>query len=114
MAEPQEQKQNSSESAGGVEQRIVGRSSAAGNESLMKLVGSGVRGSDEQCDQPPGPAPARAAEANATKEQQRKDKVFSEMRALANEMMDDRKLFSGYRGVDPPQDWLEDGGGVLR
>jgi len=58
----------------------------------MEFIGSGVRRGNEKGGNSPTPAPTGAASANGTVEQQEKHKVLREMRALADEMVDDREL----------------------
>src|SRR5260370_647391 len=75
-----------------VEQRIVSRSGTAGDERLVNFIQDGISRGEEECRKAPRPAPPLAVAAKAAIEQQAKDKIFREVRALSNEIVDRLKL----------------------
>src|SRR5258708_12735554 len=75
----------------------------AGDEGLVNFVEVGICCTDEQRGETPGPAPAMASAANPAIKQQAKDKVFREMRRLADVIVNQVELAVGHRGIEPPK-----------
>src|SRR5207248_5529929 len=86
-AEPQPQDRERHKRSGGVKQRIVGRSRAAGDERLMDLIESGVASCDKQRSQAPKPSPTPPRSAHRPKQQHAENKAFGKMGALPDEVM---------------------------
>ena len=112
-AKPEPEEEHGQQGSGGVDERVVGRGLAAGDECLMYLVEGGVYGGDEERGHSPGPAPASAGSANTAVQEQTEHKVFAEMGGFANEVVNEVDLRRGQGRIDPVQDALEDGEGVL-
>src|SRR6266481_3797177 len=100
-AKPEPQEQHGKGGACGIDDRVVGRGVAAGDEGLMYLVESGVGGSQEECGHSPGPVPAGAGSAKAAIQEQTKHKIFAEMGGLASEVVNDLELCGGDGRIDP-------------
>src|SRR6266850_7740 len=113
-AEPHPQYAEGCESADRVEQGIVRRSGAAGDERLVNLIQDGVSCGAEECRQAPRPAPPLAVTAHPAIEQQAKHKIFREVRALSNEIVDRPELILCKRRNQPPQNRFEHPRRVLR
>src|SRR6267142_3561948 len=111
---PEPEEQHGKGGACGVDDRVVGRGVAAGDEGLMYLVESGVGGGQEERSKSPSPAPASAGSAKAAIQEQTKHEVFAEMCGLANEVVNDLELRRAHGRIDPQLDTLEDGTGVRR
>ena len=101
MAEPEVQSGEGEEGADGVEQGIVGRSGAAGDEGLMDFVEDGVACGDGQSRDAPGPAPASAIAADPAVDQEAEDKIFSEVGAFADDVVDEIELVFGEMRKEP-------------
>src|SRR6266705_600693 len=93
--EPQPERGKGRECAGGIEQGIIGRSVAARYECLVNLIQCGIPRSAQKCRNGPRPAPAPSASARAAIQQEAKHKIFREVRALADDLMDRFKLICG-------------------
>src|SRR5260370_33563534 len=91
-AKPHPQHAECSESADRVEQRIVSRGRTAGDERLVKFIQDGISCGAEECREAPRPAPPFAVPAHTAVEQQAKDKIFREVRALSDEIVNRREL----------------------
>ena len=113
-AKPEKEGGEGNESADGIQQGIVGRGAAAGDESLMNFIEAGVRSGGEPCEKCPSPAPAGAIAAETPEEQEAKNKIFSEMRALADEMVDEVELMRVEMREQPVDEGQEHGRGVVR
>jgi|SRR5580658_6378022 hypothetical protein len=112
-AEPEPEGGEGKEGADGVEQRIVGRSSAAGDKGLVDFVHDGIAGGDGKSGEAPRPAPAFAATANAAVDQQAKNKIFNEVGAFADDVVNEIKLVFREVRKEPVHDRGEKAGGVL-
>ena len=73
--------------AGGVYHYVHDGGAAAGDEYLMRFVGRAVSGSESQCQQGPLERPAGARAAHGAKQQHTEDKVFGDVGAFANCVM---------------------------
>jgi hypothetical protein len=113
-AEPHPQHDKGGECAGRIEQGIVRRGCAAGDERLVNFIQGGVSGGAEKCREAPRPAPSFAVAAHASVKQQAKNKVFRKVRAFADEMVDEFELAGGQRRNQPAQDRFEYPASVLR
>src|SRR5260370_385629 len=80
-----------------VEQRIVSRCGAAGDERLVNFIQDGISCGAKKCREAPRPAPPFAVAAHSAIQQQAKDKIFHEVRALSNEIVDRQKLIFSKR-----------------
>lgn len=87
--EPEKECGEGEEGADGVEKGIVGRGGAADDEGLVDFVKARIDCGHKPGGKAPGPAPAFAIAANATIEQEAKDKIFGEVGAFANEMVNE-------------------------
>src|SRR5215467_9848178 len=87
MAQPQPDHHECDERSSGIKQRIIRRSPSAGNEGLMKFIGSGVYGGNEERDASPGPPPPRAAGTNGAIQQHEIHKILREVRALPDDVV---------------------------
>ena len=106
--DPEPEDGESEEGAGGIDKGIVWGCFAAGDERLMDFVERGIAGSDEERGESPGPAPADAGTSNAAKEEQAKNKIFSEVGRFANVVVDQIKLRVGQAGYEPAEDGFEE------
>ena len=88
-AEPEEEHGEGEEGADGVKEGIVGGGGAADDEGLVDFVEAGISGGHKPGGKAPGPAPAFAVAANATIEQKTEDKIFGEVGAFADEMVNE-------------------------
>ena len=95
QVKPKPDDAESEKRTGGIDQRVVGRGLATGDEGLVDFVERGVAARDEERSQSPGPAPADVAATNATEQKHTEDEVLGEVGALANVMMDELKLRGG-------------------
>ena len=107
-AEPEPDDAESEKRADGIDQGVVGRGLAAGDEGLVDFVERGIAARDEERSQSPGPAPADVAAANAAKEKRAEDEVLGEVGALANVMMDEVKLGRGQIGFEPAKEGFKE------
>src|SRR5579885_1160400 len=107
------ERRDGEESAEGIQQGIVRRSSAAANESLMDFVERGVERGGEPRREAPGPAPALLPGAKSAIEKEAEDEVLGEVRGLADDVIDFAKLMRGKRGDQPVTNPRNDGGGVI-
>src|SRR5882762_2603896 len=98
-AEPYPQHAQGGESADRVEQGIVSRSGTAGDERLMNFIQDGISRGAEKCRDAPRPAPPFAVAAHAAIKQKIKNKIFREVRALTDEVMEEFELVGGQRRV---------------
>src|SRR5438552_9864335 len=97
LAEPHPQHDKSRKGADGVEQGIVWRGRTAGDEGLVNFIQNGISRGAEECRDAPRPAPAFAVAAHAAIKQQTKNKIFCEVRGLADEVMDELELIGCQR-----------------
>jgi hypothetical protein len=112
-AEPEVEDGERKERADGVEKRIVRRGGAAGDEGLMDFVHNGVACSYGESGDTPGPAPALAIAADATVEQNTKNKIFGEVRAFADDVVNEIELSFCEMRVKPLYDYGENRRGVV-
>src|SRR5260370_25422114 len=113
-AEPNAEHNKSRKGADRMEQGIVRRSSTAGDKRLMNFVQDGISRRAEKCRDAPRPAPPLPLAAHAAIKQKTKNKIFREVRALTDEVMDEFELIGGKRRVQPAQDGFKHPTGVLR
>jgi len=113
-AEPYPQHNKSRKGADRVEQGIVRRSCTAGHERLVNFIHDGISCGAEKCRDAPRPAPPFSVAAHAAIKQQAKNKIFREVRALTDDVMDEFELVGGQRRIQPAQDRLEQRSGMLR
>ena len=113
-AEPKIEEGKSEKRADGIEKRIVGRSSAADDESLVNFVEARIDGGDEPSGKTPGPAPTFAVATEAPVKEEAKNKIFGEVGGLADEMVNDSKLMMGEVWEEPVDDGRENRCRVLR
>lgn len=107
-AEPEPERGEGEEGADGVEQGIVRGRRTAGDESLMDLVEAAVAGGNHQRGYTPAPMPSAPPATHRAKQQQAEHKIFGEVRAFANDVMDEIELVRGDGREKPAQDRLND------
>src|ERR1700675_1887352 len=95
QAEPEVEDGEGEEGADGVEQGIVGRGGAAGDEGLMDFVHDGIACGYGEGGDAPGPAPAFAIAADAAIDQETKNKIFCEVGAFADDVVNETELVFG-------------------
>jgi hypothetical protein len=94
-AEPEIDGGNGEEGADGIEKGIVGRSGAAGDKGLVDFVHDGIAGGDGEGGDAPRPPPALAIAADAAVDQHAKNKIFGEVGAFADDMVNEIELVFG-------------------
>jgi len=112
-AEPEVEDAEGEERADGIEKGIVGRGGAAGDECLMDFVHDGVACGCGESGDTPGPAPPLAIAADAAVEQKTKHKIFGEVRAFADDVVNEIELCFGEMRVKPLHDNGENRRGVV-
>ena len=112
-AKPEPEESEGEEGADGIEKGIVRRGGAAGDEGLVDFVHDGIASSDRKSGDAPGPAPAFAIAANAAINQEAENKIFGEVGALADEMVDEIELILREPGEEPVNEGRQDAGGVF-
>ena len=100
-AEPEPEGGEGEEGADGVEKGIVGRGGAADDERLMDFVHDGIACGDGEGRDAPRPAPAFAIAADAAVDQDAKNKIFGEVGALADDVVNEIELVFGEMGEKP-------------
>jgi len=113
VAEPKVEGGDGEGSGGGVEKGIVRRGAAAGDEGLVDFVHDGIAGGDGQGGDSPGPMPAFASASKAAKEQKAKNKILGEVRAFANDMVNQIELVRVQVRKKPFHEERENRRGVL-
>src|SRR5260221_9141330 len=113
-AEPHPKQNKGRKGANRVEQGIVWRGGTAGDEGLVNFIENGISRGAEKCRDAPRPAPPFSVAAQAAIKQKTKNKIFCEVRALADEVMDEFELIGGKRRIQPTQDGVKHPAGVLR
>src|SRR5437879_3642367 len=98
---PEEEDDGCDEGADGVEERVPGRSGAAGDEGLVDFVERGIACRDRKGGECPRPAPSNARAAHTAKKKNIEDEIFREVRGLADVMVNDVELIGGQRAEEP-------------
>lgn len=112
-AEPEEEHGESEEGADRVEKGIVGRGCAADDKGLVDFVEAGIASGDKPSGKAPGPAPAFAVAAEAAIEEEEKNKVFGEMGAFADQMVDEIEPIVTEVRKKPVDEGRENHGGMF-
>jgi len=110
---PQPEHRERDERTCGIEQRVIGRSSAAGYESLVDLIQGGITRGNEERGDPPGRTPAWPVAPHCAVKQKAIHKIFREVRALANDVMHEVVLGLGEAWYQPAQNRFEKPGRVI-
>jgi len=79
----------------------------------MDFIHDGIAGGDGEGGDAPRPAPAFAIAAHAAVDQDAKNKIFGEVGALADDVVNETELVFGEVGEKPAHDWGENVRGVL-
>jgi len=79
----------------------------------MNFVHDGVAGGDGQGGDSPGPMPAFASATESTIEKETKNKVLGEVRAFANEMVNEFELMRGQMRKKPFHEERQNRRGVV-
>jgi hypothetical protein len=113
-AEPQPQRCKRHKRACGVQQGIISRGCAAGDEGLVDFIQNGVARGNRERRNAPSPAPSFASRAHAAVEEQAKHKILAEVRALSNEVVDREELILCQGWDQPSQDRFDHRGRMFR
>ena len=84
------------------------------DEGLMDFIHDRIAGSEGQGGDAPGPAPAFAIAADAAVDQEAENKIFGEVRAFADDVVNELELSFGEMGKEPLHEERENGRGVVR
>ena len=111
---PEEEEEAGDEGADGVEERVPGRSGAAGDEGLVDFVERGIACRDRKSGECPRPAPSNARAAHTAKKKNIEDEIFCKVRGLADEKVDDGELVFGKGGKEPAKNRQDNRGSMIR
>jgi hypothetical protein len=111
----EEEEDEGAEGGGGIEKRIPWRSGAGRDENLVNLIQSGITGGNQPGNDRPGPVPGAALSVGSAKaviEKEAEDEVFAEVRAFADDVMNEIESTRRDRRKQPVEKGFDDAAGV--
>ena len=111
---PQPDREDRKQCPASINHGVVGRRLPAGDKELVDFVQGPISGCNGERRKAPSPAPTPAAATHAPVDRQGENKIFRDMRHLADDVMNHRELRLGNRGKQPAQDGFDDARSMLR